>query len=63
MSPRSPPGGVPIILSTKEKAHPPCLLADMVQRNTLLQTITLSEGDYDLQIYTKEIHPFLVANQ
>jgi hypothetical protein len=35
----------------------------MVQENTILQTITLSEHERDQHIYTQEIHPYLVTNQ
>jgi hypothetical protein len=51
------------ILSFEKNAHRTRLLADMVQRNTVLQTIELSASERDDQIYTEEIKPYLVTNQ
>jgi hypothetical protein len=51
-----------IVLSAEQTARRTRLLADIVQRNTLLQTITLAEGDYDQQIYAEMIQPFLETN-
>jgi hypothetical protein len=38
------------------------MLADMVQRNIVLHTIILSEGERDEQIYTGSILPYLETN-
>jgi hypothetical protein len=35
----------------------------MMQQNTVLQTIHLSEDERDEQIYTEEIHPYLETNR
>jgi hypothetical protein len=58
--PRSPDGAS--ILSAEQKTRITRLLADMVQQNTLLQTITLSEHERDEHIYIEEIHPYLETN-
>jgi hypothetical protein len=60
-TPRSP-AGAEIMLSAEQKALRIRLLAEMMQGHTLLQTITLSEGQYDQQIYQETIQPFLETN-
>jgi hypothetical protein len=60
--PRSP-GGVRITMSAEQKVHRTRVLAEMMQQNTVLQTIHLSEDERDEQIYTEEIRPYLVTNQ
>jgi hypothetical protein len=56
------PNDFPIIFSDEQKALRARLLADMVQQNTVLHTIQLDSSERDEQIYTKEIHPYLVTN-
>jgi hypothetical protein len=57
------PDGVPTILSDEQKIHRTRALAEMIQENAVLQTITLSEHERDGHIYTQEIKPYLVTNQ
>jgi hypothetical protein len=57
------PGGVRITMSAEQKVHRTRVLAEMMQQNTVLQTIRLSEDERDEQIYTEEIRPYLVTNQ
>jgi hypothetical protein len=60
-TPRSP--AVPaIIFSDEQKTRRARALAEMMQNNTVLQTIELSEGQYNQQIYTEEIRPNLETN-
>jgi hypothetical protein len=51
-SPSNPTGGE-IILAEEQKTNRTRLLAEMVQRNTVLRTITLSEGERDQQMYAE----------
>jgi hypothetical protein len=37
-------------------------IADMMEHNTILQTVHLSEEEYDQQIYTEAILPYLETN-
>jgi hypothetical protein len=57
------PDGVPTILSDEQNTRRTRTIAEMVQENTILQTIALSEHERDQHIYTQEIHPYLVTNQ
>jgi hypothetical protein len=50
------------ILSDEQKAHRTGLLADMVRRNTTLHTITVSEREWDQQIYAQRVRPYLETN-
>jgi hypothetical protein len=52
----------PFGLSDKRKANRMRMLAEMVQQNTVLHTIRLSEHEQDEQIYTQEICPYLEVN-
>jgi hypothetical protein len=52
-----------IVLTDDQKTRRTRTIAEMVQENTILQTITLSEHERDQHIYTQEIHPYLVTNQ
>jgi hypothetical protein len=61
-TPRNPAGGR-IALTDDQKTRRTRTIAEMVQENTILQTITLSEHERDQHIYTQEIHPYLVTNQ
>jgi hypothetical protein len=54
--------GVRIGLTDERKTNLTCLLAKMVQQNTVLHTVHLSEHERDAQIFTEEIHPYLEAN-
>jgi hypothetical protein len=54
--------GVGIGLTDERKTNLTCLLAKMVQQNTVLHTVHLSEHERDAQIFTEEIHPYLEAN-
>jgi hypothetical protein len=56
------PAGFRIVLTDEQKSHRTRMLADMVQRNTALHTITLSERERDEEIYTEEILPYLETN-
>jgi hypothetical protein len=56
------PGGDRIVLMDDQKTYRTRIIADMVQRNALLHTITLSEEERDQQIYTDEILPHLETN-
>jgi hypothetical protein len=56
------PGGGRIVLTDDQKTRRTRTIAEMVRDNTILQTITLSEEERDEQIYTGEIHPYLVTN-
>jgi hypothetical protein len=47
---------------TEQKAHRTQLLAEMVQRNTVLHTIHLFAHQRDEQIYAQMIRPYLEAN-
>jgi hypothetical protein len=47
----------------EEKEHRTRLLADMMELNTVLQTIELSEHQRDEQIYTESILPRLETNR
>jgi hypothetical protein len=49
-------------LTDDQKTHRTRMLADMVQRNIVLHTIKLSEGERDEQIYTGSILPYLETN-
>jgi hypothetical protein len=49
-------------LPDDRKTHRTRLLADMVQHNTVLHTINLSERERDEQIYTGLILPYLETN-
>jgi hypothetical protein len=49
-------------LSDKRTTNRTRLLAEMVQQNTVLHTIRLSERERDEQIYTQEIRPYLEVN-
>jgi hypothetical protein len=60
--PGSPAAGR-ITMSAEQKVHRTRVLAEMMQQNTVLQTIRLSEDERDEQIYTEEIRPYLVTNQ
>jgi hypothetical protein len=60
-APRSP-AGIRMGISAEQKALRIRLLAEMMQRHTLLQTITLSKGQYDQQIYQETIQPYLETN-
>jgi hypothetical protein len=60
-SPRSPDGSK-IVLTDDQKAQRTRVLANMVQRNTVLHTITLCKRERDEQIYTEEILPHLETN-
>jgi hypothetical protein len=51
-----------IALTADQKAHRTRLLADMVQRNTVLHNIQLSEDERDEEIYTGSILPYLETN-
>jgi hypothetical protein len=57
------PDGDSIGLSDEQKAHRTRLLAEMVQQNTVVYTIELSEEQYDQQIYADMIHPYLETNR
>jgi hypothetical protein len=59
--PRSPDGDS-IGLSDEQKAHRTRLLAEMVQKNTVLNTITLLVDETDQQIYAEMIQPYLETN-
>jgi hypothetical protein len=52
-----------IVLTDDETVHRTRLLAEMVQRNTALHTIILSEGERDEQIYAEMILPYLETNR
>jgi hypothetical protein len=56
--PRSPAGAA-IIFSDEQRTR---ALAEMMQTNTVLQTIELLASERNNQIYTKEIRPYLVTN-
>jgi hypothetical protein len=57
------PTGAAIIFSDEQKTHRTRVLVEMMQHNTVLQTITtLSEDERDKQIYTEEIRPNLETN-
>jgi hypothetical protein len=60
-SPRHPIGNR-IVLTDDQKLHRTRLLAEMVQHNTVLHTIQLSEDERDEEIYTEEILPRLETN-
>jgi hypothetical protein len=49
-------------VSERDKART-CAIADLMEHNTILQTIRLSEGHYDQQIYLEEILPRLETNR
>jgi hypothetical protein len=51
-----------ISLSAEQKTLRTRLLRDMVQHNTVLQTIDLHVSERDEHIYTQEIQPYLVTN-
>jgi hypothetical protein len=52
----------PMILSAEQKTRRTRVLAEMIQENAVLQTVALSASGRDQQIYTEEIHPYLVTN-
>jgi hypothetical protein len=54
--------GERMILPEQQNAHRTRVLAEMMQENTILRTIELSEDARDEQIYTEKIHPLLEAN-
>jgi hypothetical protein len=56
------PAHARIILSAEQKTRRTRVLAEMIQENALLQTITLSEHERDEHIYTQEIRPYLETN-
>jgi hypothetical protein len=60
--PTNPAGGR-IVLTDDQKTRRTRTLAEMVQENTILQTITLFEEERDHQIYTEEIIPYLETNR
>jgi hypothetical protein len=60
--PGNPVGAAIILLSAEQKTRRTRVLAEMVQRNTVLYTISASANDRDQQIYTEEIQPYLVTN-
>jgi hypothetical protein len=60
--PRSTAGAA-IGLSGEQTANRIRLLAEMVQLNTVLHTIQLSEGQYDQQFYDEMMHPYLETNR
>jgi hypothetical protein len=63
-SPRSPPSTRGrIVMTDDQKAHRTRLLAEMMQENTILNTLELSESVSDQQIYTEEILPYLETNR
>jgi hypothetical protein len=62
-TPQVNPGGVVrIVLSEEQKAQRARLLAEMMQTNTVLQTIHFYQSDMDQEIYTKVILPRLKMN-
>jgi hypothetical protein len=52
-----------IVLAHDQKVHRTSLLAEMMQRNTVLHTIDLSVDERDEQIYTQDISPYLETNR
>jgi hypothetical protein len=60
-TPRSP-AGAEIMLSAEQKARRTRVLAEMMKENKAVHTIFFSANDRDQQIYTEEIHPYLVTN-
>jgi hypothetical protein len=61
--PRSPTGGRITVTDDDQKTRRTRALAEMVQHNTVLLTIDLSEVGRDEQIYTAEIIPYLETNR
>jgi hypothetical protein len=57
--PRSPVG----VTIDEQKTRRTRVLVEMMQQNTVLHTIHLSERERDEQIYTEEIHPYLETNR
>jgi hypothetical protein len=60
--PGNPVGAAIILLSAEQKTRRTRVLVEMMQRNTVLYTIALSEQERDEHIYTQEIQPYLVTN-
>jgi hypothetical protein len=56
------PTGASIAVVDEQKAHRTRLLAEMMEQNTILQTIGLSRNERDEQIYTESILPCLGMN-
>jgi hypothetical protein len=56
------PAGAAIIFSEEQKTHRTLVLAEIIQENAVLQTITLSEHERDEHIYMEEIRPNLETN-
>jgi hypothetical protein len=55
--------GQKTLLAVKQKTRRTRELAEMMQTNTILCTIRLSEKERDKKIYTKPIQPRLIANR
>jgi hypothetical protein len=60
--PRSPTGGR-IVPTDDQKTSRTHVVAEMMQHNTVLQSISLSGRERDEQIYTAEIIPYLETNR
>jgi hypothetical protein len=56
------PAGGRIVLTDDQKTHRTRLLAEMMQENTILHSIELSDNGRDEQIYVAEISPYLETN-
>jgi hypothetical protein len=60
--PANPAGAAITLLADERKTRRTRVLAEMIKKNTVLHTIRLAEGEYDQQVCTEEIRPYLVTN-
>jgi hypothetical protein len=54
---------VTMVLTEDQKVHRTRVIAEMMQRNTVLHTIKLSSNARDQQIYEEMVHPYLETNR
>jgi hypothetical protein len=57
------PTNVRIVQTDDQKAHRTRLLAEMMQENTSMHTVELSDNEREEKIYTEEILPYLETNR